>query len=102
VLENVSPVIWKQGRAQVLQTQSKVPHAWLRGVVKEVLELDDYQRHNDLLEEFSTGYQIAYNPYIDGSFRSIKGQTYITHSEQGARFIRANRAYLYESGIRGL
>ncbi|KZX85600.1 hypothetical protein A3715_17055 [Oleiphilus sp. HI0009] len=98
-LENVTPVLWESGRQEVLRKQSKTPHAWLRGVVSEILDVNDYQRHFELIEEMKGGVNVAYNPYLDATFRAVKGAKYITASNQGAQFIKANKVYCFEDGI---
>lgn len=91
--------MWEKGRQQVLMTNAKTPHSWLRGTIVEILNNDDYARHNELTREFTSGFNLAYNPYLDGSFRCLKNQKYITDSGQGAEFMTAKEIYCFEDGI---
>lgn len=99
VLRDVTPVLWAEGRAEVLAKHSITPHAWLRGTLVELLSNDDFERHHALTREFSEGYNIAYNPYLDSKFRCLKNQKYITDLNQGAEFMSAKEVYCFEDGI---
>lgn len=100
-LRDVSPELWSEGRDIVLRDNSKIPHAWLRGIVVEVLENEDYQRHHALLNEFRSNDRIVYDPYISDSFRALSKGSYLTQEATGKKFYGCSEVYCFESGIIG-
>ena len=76
ILSDVKPVIWQEGQNIVRLKHSKTPHAWLSGVVSEILDPLDYMRHHEVLSH-SSGQYVAYDPYKSDNFVWLINSSFI-------------------------
>jgi len=103
VLDDVGFIVSETKRQQVISSQSKVPHAFITGMVTRIVEPWNLIDHNYMLRSFieKGAIFIAYDPYLTAGFVSTGVRPGLEGIDIDALPIleKCKSVYCYESAV---
>lgn len=103
VLDGVGFIVSETKRQQVISSQSKVPHAFITGMVSRIIEPWNVNDHNTMLRTFieQDAVFLAYNPYLTAGFVSTGVRPGLEGIDIDALPIleKCKSVYCYESAV---
>lgn len=103
VLDGVGFIVSETKRQQVISSQSKVPHAFITGMVSTIIEPWNVNEHNIMLRSFieKGAIFLAYNPYLTAGFVSTGARPGLEGIDIDALPIleKCRTVYCYESAV---